>query len=196
MKVYTERSRSGFTLAEILISMGISVIVGGLLMTIIVNSAGLFKTESSKLTQGLNANDALYNVRALIKQSSSVVQSFTYSAVTYTSGAEQLVTKIPSIDSSNKIISETFDYIVFFKDSNQLRLKIFPDAQSARKSQDQIFSTNVDSLNFQYFNSTTPPVEVVPTSATKVKINLSLKQSIGTKIEVSNVSSEASLRND
>ncbi len=58
----------GFTLVEVLIAMGISVIVGGLLMTIIVNSAGLFQSESSKLTQGLNINDALASVREQINQ--------------------------------------------------------------------------------------------------------------------------------
>lgn len=177
----------GFTLVELLVAMGISVIVGGLLMIVVVNSAGLFQSESSKLTQGLNANDALVSVRNQIKQSSAIDES---------SSAEKLVTKILSIDISNNIISDTFDNVVFFKDANKLRLKVYPDPTSARTAQDQIFSTDVDSLKFEYFNSANPPVEVAPASATKVRINLTLKQLVGNKVETSVVSSEASLRND
>ena len=177
----------GFTLVEVLIAMGISVIVGGLLMTIIVNSAGLFQSESSKLTQGLNINDALASVRVQIKQSSAIDGSST---------AEKLVTKISSVDISNNVISNTFDNIVFFKDSNKLRLQVLPDSTSSRKAQDQIFSTSVDSLMFQYFNSATPPLAVAPNLATKVRISLTLKQQMGGKIETTVATSEASLRND
>lgn len=179
--------KTGFTLVELLIAMGISVIVGGMLMIIIVNSAGLFQLESSKLTQGLNATDALVSVRNQIKQSSAIDAQST---------AEKLVTKIPSIDIANNIIPNTFDNIVFLKDANKLRLKITPNPASARIAQDQIFSTDVDSLKFEYFNSENPPVEVAPASATKIRINLTLKQLVGTKIETTIVSSEASLRND
>ncbi len=186
----------GLTLVEVLVAMGLAAVVGTLLLSVMINSAGLFYKESSKLQEGLNINDTLAKVRQSIKQSSGVSATYTSSGTTYTSSSTQIVLKIPAIDALGNIISSTFDYLVFFQDSTKLRYKLFPDAQSSRKSQDQIFSTSVDSLTFKYLDSQNPPNEVVPGSATKVRIILSLKQKNGQAIELNTATSEVSLRND
>lgn len=188
--------QKGLTLIEVLITMGISVIVGALLVVIIVNSSGLYSKESSNLQQGLNINDALLNIRQDIKQANNIVSSYIGGSTTYTSGSEQLVLKISSIDSGGNPIDETFDYFVFFKDGNNLRFKTFPDSLSSRKAQDQIFSTHVNSLNFQYLNLANPPGEVVPSVAAKVRVSLSLNQKSGAGFETQVATSEAGLRND
>lgn len=175
--------------------MGIASVVGALLLVIIINSAGIFYTESSKLTEGLNINDTLSKLRETIKQSSAIIVSLTQGGDTYTSGVTEVVFKVPSIDSSNNIISSTFDYFVFFLDNNKLRFRTFPDALSFRKAQDQIFSNNVDNLHFQYYNLANPPVEVMPINAAKVKITLTLKQKNGLNYEKTTATSEANLRN-
>lgn len=186
----------GLSLLEVLISTGIAIVAGVLLVAIIVNSAGIYRKESFKLSEGLNINDALSMIRSTIKQSSAIQASFTGGSVTYTSSATQLILKIASIDSSGNIIDQSFDYHVFFLDNTKLRLKTFPDPVSSRKAQDQIFSTSVDNLKFQYFNLSFPPLEVTPSSATKVKISLSLKQKSGGDYETKIATSEAILRND
>lgn len=188
--------QKGITLLEMLIAMGIASVVGILLLAIIVNSAGLYTKESTKLSQGVSSNDALSQIRETIKESSGVLASYTVSGTTYTSGSSQIVLKLASIDSSNNLISSTFDYFVFFSDTNKLRLKTYPDASSARKAQDQIFSTSLDLLNFKYYNLANPPLEVTPASALKVKITLSLKQKNGNVTESKIATSEALLRND
>ncbi len=186
----------GMTLVEIIITMGISVVVGGLLTVIMVNSAGLYYKQSSKMTEGLNINDTLSKVRATIKESSSVATSFTSGATIYTSGPTQLVLKVPSLDASNNIIFQTFDYHIFFLDSGKLRFKIYPDSLSSRKSADQIFSTLVDTLSFKYLDNLAPPNEVTPSIAKKVLIFLSLKQKSGANFEKISATSEGYLRND
>lgn len=187
----------GLTLVEVLIAMGISVIVGALLLVIILNSSGLFLNQSSKVGQGLESNDALAKIRETIRESSLIASSYPESASpVYTSGSGQLVLKLSSVDSNGNIVSDTYDYFVFFFDTDKLRLKSFPDTQSTRKAQDQILSFNVDSIKFQYFDSTVPPNEVSPSSAAKIKITLSLKQKAGQSFEVSIATTEASLRND
>lgn len=178
----------GLTLVEVLIAMGISIAVGALLVVIIVNSVGLSTKQSAQLTEGLNINDALSKLRNIIKDASAVAALYTSGSTTYTSGATQLVLKIPSIDLSNNIITDTVDYFVFFQEQNKLRMKSFPDSLSSRKAQDQIFSTSLDGILFQYLDSATPPAEVIPTAAAKIRISLTLKQTTAT--------SEANLRND
>lgn len=185
----------GLSLLEVLIVLGVSIIVGGLLLVIIVNSAGVFYKQSAKVQEGLNINDALSKFRSVIKESKVVAASFTQGA-TYTSGASQLVLKVPSIDSSKNIIADTFDHFVFLLDQKKLVLKTFPAAQSSRVAQDQIFSTVVDSLLFQYLSSANPPVEVTPTSASKIRLTLTLKQKTGAGFQTQTATSEANLRND
>lgn len=178
----------GLTLVEVLIAMGIAAIVGVLLLAVIVNSTGLFYQQSSEVEQGLNINDALLQIRQNIKQSAGIDP-------TSTSG--ELVLKISSIDSSGNIIADTFDKFVFSKDQTKLRFKTFPDAASSRSAQNQIFSTNLDNLKFQYFDNVSPPNEVTPpTAASKVRITLTLRQKSGAGYETQTATTEASLRND
>lgn len=188
--------KKGFTFIEVLISLGISAVVGSLLLVIITNSAGIFYKESSKIQSGLNINDALLEIRENIKQSSAIVATYTSGSITYTSGASQLVLKTSSIDSTNNIIPDVFDYYVYLLDQSKLRLKTFPNALSSRKAQDRIFSTIVNSLLFQYLNSATPPTEVTPVSATKIKITITLKQKSGIGYETNIATSEANVRNN
>ncbi len=186
----------GLSLIEVLVAMGITAIVGGLLLVIIVNSAGLFTHQSSKVTEGLSINDTLASVRANIKQAGAVAVSYTAGPTTYTSSASQLVLKVSSIDTLSNIINNTFDYFVLYSDQGNIHFQIFPDVASSRKTADRILSVDTNSLVFQYFNSANPPVEVIPTSATKVRVSLSLKRSIGADFEVSTATTEANLRND
>lgn len=188
--------RQGLTLIEVLVVLGITTVVGALLLAVIVNSAGLFYKESSKVEQGLGINDALSKVEESIKQSSSVAASFQDGSTTYTSGSTQLVLKVPSTEVSGNIISDVFDYFVFVKDQSNLRFKVFPDSSSKRKSVNQVFSSNLNNLLFQYYNSAIPPQEVSPILATKVKITLTLKQKAGAAYEQNTATGEANLRND
>lgn len=178
----------GLTLIEVLVAMGIAVVAGVLLLVIIVNSSGLFTRQSSEVSTGLNINDTLLQLRSTIKQATAVASSYTSGSTTYTSGAGQIVLKVASIDSSNNIIEGSYDFFVFLLDGKTLRFKVFPDPASSRKTADQIFSTTVDNLIFKYFNSATPPLEVTPANAAKVRITLVFQTNIAT--------SEANLRND
>ncbi|MBI4036047.1 prepilin-type N-terminal cleavage/methylation domain-containing protein [Candidatus Daviesbacteria bacterium] len=189
------RVEKGLTLVEVLIAMGITAIVGVLLLVIIVNSAGLFTNQSSKVQMGLNSNDALVVVRSSIKQAYTVAEQYTNGSDTYTSGSNQLVLQVPAIDSSNSVITDTYDYYIFYLDSNTLHFKVFPDSASSRKTADRIFSTSIDNLTFQYFNSAIPPREVIPTAAIRIKMTLVIKQRSGASFETNIATSEANLRN-
>lgn len=189
--------KKGFTLVEVLVAMGIASVVGVLLLVIIVNSTGLFYKQSSTIEQGLGINDVLTNIRSNVRQAKSIAASYPEDQnPQFTTGNNQLVLKLASIDSLGNIIADSFDYFVYFLDQTKLRFKVFPAVISTRKSVDQIFVTNADSLEFKYLDLANPSQEVTPTSASKVKITLSLKQKSGADFEKSIATSEANLRND
>ncbi len=167
--------------------MGITAVAGVLLIVIIANSSGLFSNHSSQVTEGLNINDALSQMRSVIKQSTAVEAS---------SSANQIVLKVSSVDASNNIIENTYDYYIFFLNKNTLHFKIYPNPLSLRKVSDRIFSTTVDSLTFNYLNYANPPQEVLAADATKVRVSLILKQRAGANFVTNIASTEANLRND
>ena len=169
----------GFTLIEVLVAMGIATVAGVLLLVIIVNSAGLFTDQSSKVSAGLGVNDAFSRIKASIKQASAISDQ---------SGSNQLVLKVSSLDSAGNIIKNTYDDFIFMADQKNLRFKIIPNPSSFRRNEDSILAGNVDSINFQYFNSVSPPAQVLPASASKVRITLSVKTNTDT--------AEVNLRND
>lgn len=169
----------GLTLLEVLVAMGIATIVGVLLVVIITNSAGLFTDQSSKVSAGLSINDAFSQIKASIKQASAISDE---------SGPDQLVLRVLSIDSSGNIIENTYDDFIVMVDQKNLHFKIVPNPLSSRQNGDSILAGNVDNLNFQYFDSANPPAEVIPASASKVRINLTVKTNTDT--------AEANLRND
>lgn len=186
----------GLSLIEIIIAIGVAGLIGGLLILIIVNSAGIFYKQSSKLSEGLNINDALSQIRKTIKQSNAVQTSFTSGPQIFTSSPTQLVLKVPAVDNANNIIINTFDYFVYYLDQKSLHFTVFPNSLSSRKTQDQLFSTFVDNLLFQYLSLANPPVEVVPPDAQKIRISITLKQKSGTDFEIITATSEANLRNN
>ena len=184
----------GFTLPEVITVMAVAVIIGGLVLGIMVQNTRLFVQESEKVTQGLGLNDALIKIRSAVKEASSVVSGYPQDSPEFSSGASEIVLKLPSIDSSGNIIDNTFDHIVFTKLSDKLYYKLFPNPLSTRVKVDQILAKSVDTIDFRYFDISGN--EVVATTAIKVRVSLSLKQDVGVDTQTSVATSEANLRND
>lgn len=177
----------GLTLIEALFTLAIATIVGTLLLVVMVNTGGLFLKQSSKVALGLSLNDVLREIQKTIRQSSSVAD---------TSGVQKLSLKVPSVDSSGAVIANSFDDFIFLLDQSKLVFRVLPNAQSSRIAADQILATNIDMLNFKYFDSQNPPSEVIPKDAKKIKTILALKQKAGFGFEQNIATAEANLRND
>lgn len=186
--------KNGFTLSEVITTVAVVAIVGGLLIGIMVNNTGLFYQQSSKVTQGVGANDALVRVRSEIKEAQAVAAGYPVSSPTYTSSSTQLVLRLTSIDSSGNIITATYDYAVFTVTGGRLITQVFPDIASSRKGANENLVNNVSSVLFEYFDAT--GAQTGPTNAVNVKITLTLRQKAGKGFETNVATSEANLRNN
>lgn len=188
--------KNGFTLPELITTVAMVAIMGGLLIGIMVNNTGLFYQQTSKVSQGVDANDALVRVRSEIKEAQAVAVGYPVGSPTYTSGSNQLVLRLTSIDSSGNIITATYDYAVFAVSEERLTYQFFPDTAggSIRKGANEILAKNVSSVLFEYYDST--GAQTGPTNAVNVKITLTLRQKAGQGFETNVVTSEANLRNN
>lgn len=186
---------AGITLLELLIFMALSVLTGILLVGIMISNSEILYKQSSRLSQGLDINDTLVSIKTNIRQASSVAISYPEAGPpAYTSSQSQLVLKLLSVDSSGGVIQNTFDFIVYLKEDDFIKILVLPDTLSSRTSQDTILAKNTDTLVFDYYDPLDTPV--VPQDAKKVKISLVLKQKAGARFETNLATGEAILRND
>jgi prepilin-type N-terminal cleavage/methylation domain-containing protein len=186
--------RNGFSLAEVILVLAISTIVGVLLLSILVNSTGVFYTETSKVDLGVSANDSLVKMRGYIKEAVAVATSNPIGSPTFTTGTNTLVLKIPALDSSGNIISKTYDYVAFYKSGDKFYIKTFLDASSHRMNEDMFLTSAVNNLVFDYYDSA--GVVITPVGAVKVKATIVLAKKAGAGTETNIATSEANLRND
>ena len=175
---------NGFTLLEIVIVAGLAMIIGTVLAGILVNNTGVFYQQNSIVKSGLSVNDLLQTLSATISQSSSIASGYPESSPTYTSSANTLVLKLASLD-SNGVIPGVYDYIVIHEDLadvNVLRMQTFANPLSDRRSSDQVLTTLLEGITYNYLDKA--GLEVVPTAASSIKVTVEalLKQgSIGQK---------------
>lgn len=187
----------GFTLFEVMVATSITSVLGILLLLIMANSTGVNYTESSKIQQGIGINDGLTKIREQIKESAGIASNYPETGTPeFISNSGTLILKKNSIDAQGNLLNNTFDYFIFLKDQDKLRFKIYPDISSSRKSINQILAGNVLSLSFNYLNNQSPPLEVSPNTALRVKVTVSLQEKSGTSYQSSVATTEANLRND
>lgn len=187
-------SQKAFTLLELVIVMGITTLVGVLLVGILIQNNSLFYSQSSRVTQGVGVNDGLSSLREYIKEAKAVVSAYPETgSPSYVSSPDLVILKLSSVDSSGNLLP-FFDYVIYYKVANKLEWLLFPDNLSNRKTTDRILTTGVDSLLFEYFDSTGGVV--TPSSAKKVRVTIKLKQKNGLKYITNVATSEAYLRND
>ena len=134
-----------------------------------------------KVNQGLSVNQATQELTDLIKASAGVATQYPATGThQFTTGSNVLILKLPSVSASGQIIDEVFDYAIITKEpagSKILKIKIFPDNLSTRKSADKVVSTSLKNVNFTYLNSSN--VQVPSSQAARINFIINQEDTIG-----------------
>lgn len=188
-------SHKGFTLLEVIIATGVTLIVAVFLVGILVNNNGFYSKQNAYISQGLNLNDASSEIDSRIKEAVQVVAGYPVDDPIYFSGTETMVLKLPSYNTDGVLV-DTYDYAVFAKDIEDpevLKILVFPDPQSDRLTTNLVLTTLLNSIKFEYFDKGGNIIS--PTSASKVRITLSvLSKTMGLETIQTRIL-ESSLRN-
>lgn len=187
----------GFTLAEGLISFTIAGIVGLLLTSTLIQNNNLFTNQSANINQGISSNQISNEMSELIRSANFVASQNPIGSPQYISSNQVLVLALPSINSSGEVVDSSYDYAVITKDSQNTKLLreiIFPAGSSTRKPKDQILTTRLANLAFQYLDDT--DTAVAPNLATKVNFTIYQSENTGNSSVQNNISGQASLRNN
>jgi hypothetical protein len=194
MKKYT----AGFSLVEILIGVSIASVVSILLISLISNNTSLVSDQNSKVNQGLEINNAKPIIDETLKSGSSIVAQYPLTGTpTYSTGSEAVVLSVPSVNATEMVIANTFDYLVIYKDPQSpkiLRKKVLVDPLSSRKEEDRVLLTKLSLLQFNYMNTAGTPVS--PTLSTKIGYIINISDFLATEEKISSISGSINLRNN
>lgn len=182
-------NKCGFTLMEILIAAGVLGLLAILLGTIFLTQTQYFDDQQVRLLLSGYLDTAFPAMKNLIIWSESILTSYNIQGQNYTSGAETLVLKIPSIDINKKTISGQYDYAAIFKSAADIKIVLSPSAQSSRIAQNRSIAQNTSSFNIDYGG-------VAPNLAKTVIISMTLTKTAPTnKVITITRSFQATLRN-
>ncbi|MCL4367047.1 prepilin-type N-terminal cleavage/methylation domain-containing protein [Patescibacteria group bacterium] len=169
----------GFSLLEVIIVSAIGLVVGTFLISILVNSNGFFFKQGAVINEGVNINDTMDNLTSMIRQASAVATGYPEATPSFVTSSHVLVLKLAS-EGPTEIIPDTYDYVVFSTDPtnpNILRMQIFPDPQSSRKSTNQVLTTLLDNVQYKFYDKNGN--QVTPVSASVVEVSLTVLAQTG-----------------
>ena len=149
------RTHSGFTLAEVLVVIGLIGILSVFAVGIFFSNNRFYQTQSGEINSIVSTRLISDRINEYGRVASAILSSRAFSSTTYTTGAETVIFQIPSVNGSGGIIAGTYDYALVSKDlsdATRLRLILDPNAASARIARDIELTTNLTSVTFTYDN--------------------------------------------
>lgn len=162
----------GFTLAEIVIVVGLATILFGALSYIYVGFVRTYPRldASLSITAGAGAiTDATHEAGL---QATRVVTSHVFSGITYASGGTVVVFELPAIDSAGAIVSGAYDYIGIYASGNEAYSITDADPASSRIDGTKKLTDTLAELSFTYDTpnpSLTTSVHVAATTSAVVR---------------------------
>jgi len=143
----------GFTLIETIIVIALSVSMLIVLSLLIRSFNNSYLYEQSSALSAESVRSIIREIESLTAVADHVLQSHVFSGTTYTSSSAVLILEIPSIDSSGTVISNTYDYAVFYTNGTNAYRILEANASSKRTSGTKQLSSTVSSLTFSYDNA-------------------------------------------
>lgn len=177
MKKNIKESR-GFTLAEIMVTMTIFVIMTVLVVSFYISGLKIFREKSAERDLIFNAQNTLRDITDNLQKSVTIVENVIINMTTYTSGNQTIIAEIPAIDENGETIFQdsevtTFDYIIYDYDPNSETIvkHVYPNVASSRSEiENFVLMKQVDSFTFEY-SPENPPVDWL--AVENIKTNLS-----------------------
>lgn len=139
-----------FTLVETVIVVALSAITLIVLGFLIYNFNKVSVYQQISAQSSSSASALMREIESLTLPADAVLQTHTFSSVTYASSPTALVLEIPSIDSFGNVVANTYDYAVFYATSTNAYRLLETNALSKRASGTKRLSSTISSLAFTY----------------------------------------------
>jgi len=178
----------GFSLMEVVIVIAISVILILAVTEIYVTYSNSYLDQNAAINTSSSAAAFLNEFNNIGLQADAIVSSRTVSGTAYTTGSSTVIFELPAINSSGDVLSNTYDYAIFYSSSTGAYRLLDTNGSSARSSGTKLFSSFLSNLTFTYDNAS-------PTSASGVTADITTQSTVKQTTYNSHLKQQVYLRN-
>lgn len=192
-------TKHAFTIIEVLIASAISLTVIGVISESFI---GAWNVQRSQEAYGELQRASRFSLDEMSKQmwnATSVTSSIVINDVTYASGANTIVLRLPPLDNDHNIITGD-DFLVFHLNGTKTERLVSPNGSSLRASLQSPLTLNNNTalLQFRYFNAA--GAELIPgtndlSPARTVTITVRSSRTVGSRSYVRELETTVLLRN-
>lgn len=152
---------SGFSLIELVISVGIFILIVLAITALFFTHDTLFSAQQTTVEVIGSASALASDIQVMTQQADQVLSSHAFSGVTYTTSTSTLVLRLPSIDSSGDPIPSTYDYVAYYATGTSAYRLVDAGAGSVRIPGSKQLSNAITTFTFTYDNINTALVSSV-----------------------------------
>ena len=141
------------SLAETLVTIFVLTLIVSTVVGVYLIYHDVFLIQLARNDIKSSNSVGLEKISRSIREATFVVNSKTINSTAYVTDFDTLILELPSFDSDNDIIDNTFDYIVYFidpTDNSLLKSDLEPDVASSRTGGTKLVTDNLDTLIFNY----------------------------------------------
>ena len=114
--MFSKTNKSGATILEGLIVIAILAIIFTILAAIFIGQGTFFQRENARLDSALDNTRALNDILVQSREALMVTSTLSVDSVLYTSGPDQLILKLYSLNAAGAFITSSFDYAIYYRD--------------------------------------------------------------------------------
>lgn len=149
------RFLTGFTLAEVLVIVGLLVIVIVLGLGIFLSNNRFYENQTGKIALVNVLREAADRIAEYGREAAAFESSYAYGSTIYNTGAQTVIFRLPARNASDDIIAGIYDYAIITASStvpNRLELLVDADPGSARPERNLLLTDSLTSVVFTYDN--------------------------------------------
>jgi prepilin-type N-terminal cleavage/methylation domain-containing protein len=187
--------KKGFTLFELIIGMGISVILVVIVTTFLLLSQRSFLIEQGRAQLIVEARTSLDEMTRKTKEADNVLP--TYNSPTndnYESDGDTVILELPAVDGSGNLVSGS-DVVVFEKQGENLIFLQFPAVTSSRTSLTKSLTQKISAYTVTYLDESGNTLLGNFSNTKTLNFSLTLSDTIRQKQIETSGEEDATLRN-
>ena len=193
-----KRMSAGFTLIEVMFAGITGLVIMGMIVVLYVkvNHSMLMGVTLAEINS--SARLTMDRIVRDVRWGTQLEANRSIDGVNYTTGDDELIIKIPSIDVNGKFIANTYDYVVYAldtSDSSQLRKIVDPDIASSRNGLNQIIANNLNSFSLSSEGTALSIASLGSVNSVEVSVNVN-KTPLLNKTVGETIASNVELRNN
>lgn len=148
MKLF--KKQSGLTIVEAVIALAIFSMAAIVIVSLFIQHTKLFSIEEKLGSLKINKSSFARTFSDLGNAASTVVASQNIGGTLYTSSASTVIFRVPAVDNSGNLLANNFDYAVFYREGDDVCVRIEAASGSREKTGQKILAPNATNLSFVY----------------------------------------------